>query len=77
MIRLKKNQRAMFHPHTLSADAIDYIIRHLDAVKFVNDLEKSVKSYSADDFKYFTFVRKESAILDELLREIDIWTKEG
>lgn len=76
MICLKENQHAMFHLHTLSDNAIDFIIRHMDAVKFVNNLEKTVKSYSRDDYLRYDFVRKEVAILDELLRKIDIWTPE-
>ena len=75
MIRLKKNQNAMFHTHTLSENAIDFIIRHVDAVKFVNNLEKTVKSYSKDDYLKYEFVRKEVAVLDELLQKIDVWTR--
>lgn len=76
MIRLKKNQYAMFHTRTLSPKAVDWIITHCDAVKIVNNLEKNVKSYTKDDYEKYPFVREEASLLSELKKEIDVWTKE-
>lgn len=75
MIRLKKNQLAMFHPQTLSDRAIDWIIRNCDAVKLVNDLSKRVKSYTKDDYLNYKFIREEVVLLNELEQRIDIWEK--
>lgn len=77
-MRIKKNQLAMFHTHTLSNNAIDYIITHVDAVKFINVLEKNISQYdifSDSDKKKFNYLQKLISILNELKQEIDIFDK--
>ena len=69
MIRLKKGQHAMWHPHDLNSDEIDFLIRKINAVKFINELEK----YYSKCYTY-KFVKNELKILQELKRKLDVWT---
>ena len=75
MIKLKKGQHAMLHPHELNSNEIDFIIRKMNAVKFINEQDKYYKKcYTKEDEKKYEYIRIDLKILQELKRKLDIWT---
>lgn len=77
IIKLKKEQHAMFHTHYLNEEEINYIITKLNAVHFLNErIKYNNKCYNNEDLNKYEFIRKEFKILESLKNKLDIWEEE-
>lgn len=74
-IKLSKNKLSCFHYNTLTESEQEFIIFHIDAVKFLNEQIKFYNSFSEEQLSKYSSIKKEYDTLKSIIEKLDIFNK--